>query len=82
MASYFSKNKKTGLPLKTAVKFSYNIGVKDQEYFYLAGVWNGWTDADTGEYVESFAIVTTEANNIMAQTHNSKKECQLPLRKI
>lgn len=69
----FPKNKKTGLPLKTAVKYPYNIGVKDQEYFYMAGVWNAWTDADTGEYVESFAIVTTEANNIMAQIHNSKK---------
>lgn len=68
----YPKNKRTGLPLKTAVKYPYNIGVKDQEYFYMAGIWNSWTDAETGEYVESFAIVTTEANSLMKQVHNSK----------
>ncbi|MGN6265437.1 MAG: SOS response-associated peptidase [Ginsengibacter sp.] len=66
-------NKRTGLPLKTANKYPYHITVKDKGYFYMAGVWQPWTDKATGEYVESFAIVTTVANALMMQVHNSKK---------
>ncbi len=66
-------NKRTGEPLKTAEKYPYFITVKDKEYFYMAGIWQPWTDKATGEYVESFAIVTTGANKLMEQVHNSKK---------
>jgi len=69
----FPTGKKTGKPLKTAVKYPYHIKVKDQEYFYMAAIWQPWTDKETGEYVESFAIVTTSANPLMEQVHNSKK---------
>lgn len=65
--------KKTGKPLKTPVAYPYHIGVKDAEYFYMAGIWQPWTDRITGEYVESFAIVTTAANSLMEQVHNTKK---------
>lgn len=66
-------NKRTGEPLKTAEKYPYHITVKDKEYFYMAGIWQPWTDKATGEHVESFAIVTTAANKLMEQVHNSKK---------
>ena len=69
----FPKNKKTDAPLKTAIKYPYHIGVKDREYFYMAGIWQPWKDIETGEYVETFAIVTTAANKLMEQVHNSKK---------
>lgn len=66
-------NKKTGAPLKTAVKYPYHIKIKDSPYFFMAAIWNPWTDAATGEYVETVSIITTEANSLMAQIHNSKK---------
>ncbi len=66
-------NKRTGEPLKTAIKYPYHITVKDQEYFYMAGIWQPWADKESGEYVETFSVVTTEANSLMAQVHNSKK---------
>lgn len=66
-------NKRTGQPLKTALKYPYYITLKEKEYFYMAGLWQPWTDKATGEYVESFAIVTTAANKLMEQVHNSKK---------
>lgn len=66
-------NKKTGQPNKTAEKYPYFISLKDKEYFYMAGIWTPWTDQQTGEYVESCAIVTTKANKLMEQIHNSKK---------
>lgn len=66
-------NKRTGLPLKTANKYPYHVTVKDREYFFIAGIWQPWTDKLTGEHVESFAIITTAANKLMEQVHNSKK---------
>jgi len=70
----FPLNKRTGQPLKTANKYPYFISLKDKEYFYMGGIWQSWTDAVTGEYVESFAITTTTAagHNLMSQVHNSK----------
>ncbi len=66
-------NKRTGQPLKTANKYPYYISLKDKGYFYMAGIWQPWTDKVTGEHVETFAIVTTQANKLMEQVHNSKK---------
>ena len=41
----------------------------------MAGIWQPWTDVSTGEYVESFAVVTTTAigHCLMSQVHNTKK---------
>lgn len=69
----FGKNKRTGEPLKTATKYPYRVGVRNREYFWLAGIWNPWTDENTGEHIESCAIITTQANLVMEQIHNSKK---------
>jgi putative SOS response-associated peptidase YedK len=66
-------NKKTGLPLKTAVKYPYFISLKEEEYFYMAGIWQEWTDKETGETVSTVAVTTADANSLMQQVHNSKK---------
>ena len=69
----FPKNKKTGKPIKTAVKYPYYISLKEQEYFYMAGIWQEWIDKDTGEVVKTIANVTAPANKLMEQIHNSKR---------
>lgn len=66
-------NKRTGEPRKTPEKYPYRVMVNGREYFWMAGIWNAWSDADTGEYVESVSMVTTKANEVMAQIHNSKE---------
>lgn len=66
-------SQKSGKPLKSAVKFPYYIQMKDKEYFFIAGIWQAWHDKETGEYTETFAIVTTQANSLMEQIHNSRK---------
>lgn len=38
--------------------------------FYFAGIWNDWTDIETGEVINTFSIVTTRANPLMAKIHN------------
>ncbi len=70
----YRKNKRTGNLLKTPDKYPYFIHLPDHEYFYMAGIWNPWLAKDgTGEYTETFSIVTTEANKLMAQVHTSRK---------
>ncbi len=53
--------------------YPYYISLKDQEYFYMAGIYNPWVDQKTGEMVDSFAILTTAANPLMEMVHNKKK---------
>lgn len=64
---------KKGQPLKTTLRYPYHITLKDQPYFFIAGIWTPWTDRSTGETFDTFALVTTAANDLMEQIHNSKK---------
>ncbi len=36
-------------------------------------LWSSWVDRETGEIVKSYTILTTEANELMSEIHNSKK---------
>lgn len=58
---------------KKAIAYPYAISMADQDYFYMAGIWQPWTDKTTGETIDTFAIVTTAANELMAEIHNTKK---------
>ncbi|MDX5404277.1 MAG: SOS response-associated peptidase [Bacteroidota bacterium] len=54
-------------------KIPHWIQIKDNSLFAFAGIWDEWTDSETGEILPSFSILTTEANPMMAEIHNSKK---------
>ena len=58
---------------KKDVAYPYLVNLPGQEYFYMAGIWQPWTDKETGETMNTFAIVTTAANSLMQQVHNNKK---------
>ncbi len=58
---------------KKALTYPYTIGLNDKDYFYMAGIWQPWTDKETGEIIDTFAIVTTAANMLMEVIHNTKK---------
>lgn len=59
---------------KKEIKYPYAIGVNnDQDYFYMAGIYNSYNNEETGIVLNSFAIVTTQANELMEQVHNAKK---------
>jgi putative SOS response-associated peptidase YedK len=56
---------------KTAAgKQPYAIGLKGGGLMALAGLWENWRDPSSGERVRSFAIITTEPNELCAQLHN------------
>jgi putative SOS response-associated peptidase YedK len=63
---------KSGKILKTPVKFPYHITVRDKNSFLIAGIYNTFIDKNTGEVKDNFAIITTAANSLMQQVHNSK----------
>ena len=69
----FLKNKKTGVIRKTATTFPYWISLPDREYFYMAGIYNHWIDQSENFEKDTFAILTTPANSLMEQIHNTKK---------
>lgn len=50
-------------------KIPYLIRLKSGEVFGMAGLYDTWTDAEDNE-VRTCAIITTEANELMAPIHN------------
>lgn len=59
--------------MKKPVAYPYHIAVANQPYFFIAGIWQNWTDKTTGETIPCFSLVTTAANQLMAAIHNTKK---------
>jgi len=47
----------------------YRVSLEKQPLFALAGLWERWTNPQTGEIVETYTIVTTGANQTLAQIH-------------
>ena len=58
---------------KKATTFPYIISLPKQEYFFIAGIYQPWLDKETGEVINTFAVVTTKANLFMEKIHNVKK---------
>jgi len=54
-------------------KYPHYIFMKNQEMFCFGGIYANWTDRFTGELIQSFSILTTDANPMMEKIHNSKK---------
>lgn len=54
-------------------KIPWYIYSSDDEILALAGLFNDWVETRTGEVISTFTIITTNANEMMAEIHNSKK---------
>jgi putative SOS response-associated peptidase YedK len=48
-------------------------------FFHMAGVYDCWVDVSNRVSRHSFTIITTEANNLMAEIHNTQKRMPLML---
>jgi putative SOS response-associated peptidase YedK len=55
---------KEGKPPKQPYAFELSSG----NLFAFAGIWDAWKDGE-GHWLQSFAIVTTEANELMSRIH-------------
>jgi len=65
-------------------KIKWRIGSKDESLFALAGLWEWWKDPaggeDAGAGVETYTIITTDANAALAPIHNRMPVIVVPER--
>ena len=50
-------------------KQPYAIAMRNDKPFGIGGLWENWKDPASGEWVRTFVIVTTDANELVAQIH-------------
>lgn len=60
-------------------KIPWYIYNAENEIISLAGLFDNWTSDTTGEIFNTFTIVTTEANELLSEIHNSTKRMPLIL---
>ena len=48
----------------------YAIAMKDGAPFGIAGIWENWKEPASGEWIRTFAIITTDANQLVAEIHD------------
>lgn len=58
-------------------KIPWYIYRADEDIMSLAGLSAEWINNTTGKTVKTFTIITTEANELMAEIHNTKKRMPL-----
>ena len=69
---YHHKNGKT---------YPYFIHAKSKKRLMLGGVMETWLNKSSGELIDTFSIVTTRGNDVLAKIHNNPKlkEARMPL---
>jgi len=85
-SSSFS-TKRCIIPVQGFFEWQHVAGKKIPWYIYdstgrimsLAGLFDRWTESRTGEVIDTFTIITTEANEMLAEIHNSKKRMPVVL---
>ena len=56
--------------VKGRPKQPYAIGMKSGEPFALAGIWENWKRPETEEWLRTFAIITTNSNELVSAIHD------------
>lgn len=69
------------LDSKGTKKQKYFIHTTDNDAFAFAGLYNEWVDKSSGEILNTYTIITTEANELMSEIHNTKKRMPVILHK-
>ena len=54
-------------------KIPWYIYHSGDEILSLAGLYDEWTETVSGDLLRTFTVITTEANDLMAEIHNSAK---------
>jgi putative SOS response-associated peptidase YedK len=51
-------------------KQPYAIAMKDGAPFGIGGIWENWKDLATGGWIRTFAVITADANALVAEIHD------------
>ncbi len=62
-------------------KIPWYIYHAENEVLTIAGIYDDWVENNTGTVLTTFSIVTTDANELMANIHNSGKRMPVILNK-
>jgi putative SOS response-associated peptidase YedK len=62
-------------------KFPYYIKLANSEAFAMAGIWDTWENKQSGEQKNTFSIITTSANKLLEEIHNTKKRMPVILKR-
>lgn len=54
-------------------KQPYRFTLKDRKLFCFAGLWSQWIDPETKEKFRTYGILTTGANDLVAEIHSKKR---------
>jgi putative SOS response-associated peptidase YedK len=54
-------------------KYPYYLHMPDKSPFLLAGIWDRWINRGNNDILETFSVVTTKAEGIAQEVHNTKK---------
>ncbi len=54
-------------------KEPYYIYGAESEFILFAGIYSCWIHPETSEEIKSYSIITTEANALLSEIHNTKK---------
>jgi putative SOS response-associated peptidase YedK len=66
---------------KGKLKNKHRISMSDDRLFAFGGIYSEWNDIETGTQLTTYSIVTTEANELMAEIHNIKRRMPIILKK-
>jgi putative SOS response-associated peptidase YedK len=62
---------------KNSEKYPFYVSLKDDGMLVFGGIWEKFTDRETGEIIHTYSIITAPANELMELVHNSKKRMPL-----
>jgi putative SOS response-associated peptidase YedK len=51
-------------------KRPYAIAMKGGTPFGIGGIWENWKEPASGEWIRTFALITTDANELVAEIHD------------
>jgi putative SOS response-associated peptidase YedK len=54
-------------------KIPHLIGLKNTKLYSIAGIYSRWKHPQTGQYLYTYSVLTTKANKVMEEIHNTKK---------
>jgi putative SOS response-associated peptidase YedK len=54
----------------TGPKPKYRLSVKGRHVFGMAGLWGAWKNPKTGQWEDTFAIITDDPNTKMSEIHD------------
>jgi putative SOS response-associated peptidase YedK len=87
--SFSFKSKRCLIPVKGFFEWQHVGNDKIPWYVYhaeneiltLAGLYDEWVSGSTGELISTFSIITTDANELLAEIHNSARRMPVILDK-